>query len=230
MEGIVDGAPQLRVAMFAPDDVRIEDTWDVLGMRGTGSHHFSVTDVVVPADRTTNPFGDEPCVDVPIVHLPAPPLYSTCLSSVAVGVAQGAVDDILALAAGKVPLFEERALATNAGFQRDVASAEAALRAARAVLYETAESLWATATTGTPLTLEERARIRATAVWTTQQATAVVDAAFRLGGGSSIYANNPLQRRFRDIHTLTHHFLVKEDTLTTAGAILAGQDPAVMVF
>ena len=63
-----------------------------------------------------------------------------------------------------------------------------------------------------------------------QQAAAVVDAAFRAGGGSSIYADSPLQRRFRDIHTITQHFLVKDDTLTTAGAMLAGQDPAVMVF
>ena len=107
MEGVVDGVPQLRIAVFAPDEIAIEDTWDVLGMRGTGSHHFSVSDVVVPVDRTTNPFGDAPCVDVPIVQIPAPPLYSTCVASVAVGVAQGALDDIVGLAAGKVPLFED---------------------------------------------------------------------------------------------------------------------------
>jgi alkylation response protein AidB-like acyl-CoA dehydrogenase len=58
----------------------------------------------------------------------------------------------------------------------------------------------------------------------------VVDTAYRAGGGSAIYTDNPLQRRFRDIHALTQHFLVRRDTMTTAGAILAGQDPKVMIF
>ena len=76
----------------------------------------------------------------------------------------------------------------------------------------------------------ERARIRAAAVWATERAAAVVDMAYRSGGGTSLYADCPLQRRLRDIHALTQHFLVKRDTLTTAGAILAGQDVDVMVF
>jgi hypothetical protein len=57
-----------------------------------------------------------------------------------------------------------------------------------------------------------------------------VNTAYRSGGGSSLYVECPLQRRLRDINALTQHFLVKPDTLTTAGAILAGQDVNVMVF
>jgi hypothetical protein len=57
-----------------------------------------------------------------------------------------------------------------------------------------------------------------------------VNTAYRSGGGSSPYLECPLQRRSRDINALTQHFLVKRETLTTAGAILAGQDVNVMVF
>ena len=67
-------------------------------------------------------------------------------------------------------------------------------------------------------------------MWATERAAAVVTTAYRSGGGSSVYADCPLQRRLRDIHAVTQHFLVKRDTLTTAGAILAGQDVEVMVF
>jgi alkylation response protein AidB-like acyl-CoA dehydrogenase len=81
-----------------------------------------------------------------------------------------------------------------------------------------------------PFTLEHRARLRATAVWVTQQAVAVVEAAYRSGGGGAVYTNSPLQRRLRDVHAVTQHFLVRRDTLTTAGAILAGQDIAVPIF
>ena len=58
----------------------------------------------------------------------------------------------------------------------------------------------------------------------------MVRAAYRAGGGSSIYADSPLQRRLRDIDAVTQHFVVRRDTLTTAGAILAGQDVDLMVF
>jgi indole-3-acetate monooxygenase len=79
------------------------------------------------------------------------------------------------------------------------------------------------------LTLEQRARIRAAGVWVTARSVAVVEAAYRSGGGSSIYVDCPLQRRLRDVHAVTQHFAVKPDTLTTAGAVLAGQDVTVPV-
>ena len=78
--------------------------------------------------------------------------------------------------------------------------------------------------------LEDLARTRAAAVWATERATHVVDTAYRFGGGTAVYADSPLQRRARDIHTLTQHFIVRPDTLTTAGAVLAGLEPDVPVF
>ncbi|HZV96141.1 MAG TPA: hypothetical protein VFF62_09445, partial [Candidatus Nitrosocosmicus sp.] len=58
----------------------------------------------------------------------------------------------------------------------------------------------------------------------------VVDGAYGAEGGTSLYSDNPLQRRFRDIHVLTQHFLVKPDTFTTAGAVLAGAEVDLTVF
>ena len=80
------------------------------------------------------------------------------------------------------------------------------------------------------LTLDQRARVRAAAIWCATHAAAVVDAAYRAGGGSSLYADSPLQRRLRDIHALTQHFLLRRNTLVTAGAILAGQEVEVTLF
>ena len=229
VESIVDGAPRMRIAVLNPDEVTIEDTWTVSGLCGTGSHHFRA-DVVVPAERTVRPFEDPPCVDEPIVRIPPPPLIAPMIASVALGVAQGALDDILAIAAGKVPLLEHATLATSPHFQFELAMADTELRAARALLHESAEATWAAAVEGAPLTWEQRARARAAAVWATDRAAAVVGTAYRAAGGSSLYADCPLQRRLRDVHAVTQHFLVKRDTLTTAGAVLAGQDVTVPVF
>ena len=230
VEAVIDGVPRLRIAVFSPDQVVIEDTWTVSGLCGTGSHHFHVDSVVVPVERTLEPMVDAPCLDAPIVRVPPPALFALAIASVAVGSAQGALDDILAVAADKVPLLDSRPLAANPTFQLELATADTELSAARALIYETAEAAWEAATGAAELTLQHRARIRAAAAWATERAADVVRAAYRAGGGGSIYAASPLQRRLRDINALTQHFLVRRDTLTTAGAILAGQDLDVMVF
>jgi alkylation response protein AidB-like acyl-CoA dehydrogenase len=218
------------MAVFSPDQVVIEDTWDVSGLSGTGSHHFHVDDVVVASDRTLVPFVDEPCIDAVVARIPPPSLLSLSIASIALGIGRGALDDIVALATAKTPLLAESILARNGHFQFELASADIALRAARALLYESAEAAWATVASGSPLSLEDRARIRAAAVWATNRASEAVSTAYRAGGGSSVYTSSPLQRRLRDVNVLTQHFLVRDDTLTTAGAILAGQEVAVMVF
>ena len=123
-------------------------------------------------------------------------------------------------------------LATNPLFQHEIAVADTGLRASlESLLHATAEELWAAAVDGRPSSLEDLARTRAAATWATERATDVVDTVHRLGGGGR--PSTPTHRcsaGLRDIHTLTKHFIVRPDTLTTAGAVLAGQEPDVPVF
>ncbi len=224
------GEPRLRIAVFAPEQVVIEDTWNVSGLCGTGSHHFHVDNVLVPAGRTVVPLGDESDLDDPILRVPLVSLFAMSIASVAVGIAHGALDDIVALATDKVPLLAPASLAANPMFQVELAIADTEFRAARGLLHDVARAAWDMAVAGEPFDNVQRARMRATAVWVTERAAAVVDAAYRAGGGSSLYADCPLQRRLRDVHAVTQHFLVKRDTMTTAGAILAGQDVELVVF
>ncbi|HEX5946249.1 MAG TPA: acyl-CoA dehydrogenase family protein [Acidimicrobiales bacterium] len=218
------GMPPMRVAAVSPADVEIEDTWSVSGLRGTGSHHFRIEGVVVPADHTYAVMADESCVDEPMARIPLPTPYTLLLAGMAIGVARGALDDILALAATKVPLFAGSTLASDPLFQNRLASADAQLRAARALVYDDAATVWRMAVAGEELPLELRARIRADGVWAASTAASVVDTAYTAGGSSSLYDSSPLQRRLRDIHAMTQHFLVKADALTPVGAVLAGQD------
>jgi alkylation response protein AidB-like acyl-CoA dehydrogenase len=230
VEAVDDGVPRLRIAVFPADQVVIEDTWAVSGLSGTGSHHFHVDSVTVPAERTLAPLADPPCLDVPVVRVPVPALLALAIAGVAVGCARGALDDITAVAADKVPLLAGAPLASSPTFQLELATADTGLRAARALIYDAAEEAWETAAAAEPFTLDLRARIRAAAAWAADRAATVAGAAYRAGGGGVIYAANPLQRRFRDINAVTQHFLVRRDTLTTAGAILAGRDVEIVIF
>jgi alkylation response protein AidB-like acyl-CoA dehydrogenase len=230
IEGFADGHPMLRATLFEPSEVVIEDTWTATGLCATASHHFRVDGREVPAERTFVPLAGEPCIDAPIVRVPTPAFFALLIAGVALGIARGALADIVDLAGGKVPLLAPAPLATNPLFQHELAVADTEVAAARALLHEIAESTWDTAVEGDPFSLEARARTRAAAVWVTERATHVVDTAHRLGGGTAVYAESALQRRLRDVHALTQHFLVRPDTLTTAGALLAGQPLEVPVF
>jgi alkylation response protein AidB-like acyl-CoA dehydrogenase len=230
VEGLVDGHPMLRAAVFSPDEIVVERTWTATGMCATASHHFRVEDARVPPDRTFVPLAGEPCIDEPIAHVHTPAFVSLVVSSVALGIARGALEDLDALARGKVPMLATAPLATNPLFQQQLALTDAELRASRSLLHATAEEIWAAAVDGRPLSLEAIARTRASAAWATDRAAHVVDTAHRFGGGTAVYADSPLQRRLRDVHTLTQHFIVRPDTFTVAGAILAGQDPGLPVF
>ncbi len=224
------GTPQMRTVLFSPAEITIQDTWSVSGLCGTGSHHFVADDVLVRAEQTFLTLSHEACLDEPLVRIPTPAVIALEIASVAIGIAQGALEDILALAAKKVPLLASASLRANPLFQHEMGAADAKLRAARTLLYADAASAWATAMSGAEFTADQRARIRSAATWIAATAASVVDAAYRAGGGTSIYSDSPLQRRFRDIHALTQHFLVKLDTLTTAGAVFAGAEVDLTVF
>ena len=89
--------PETRSMLFPASRVTVPDTWHVLGLRGTGSHDVVVDDVFCPAEESFDLFTGVPCVPgpgfvAPLVH------FVLHLGAVAVGIAQGALDETAALA------------------------------------------------------------------------------------------------------------------------------------
>lgn len=231
IEGVSDeGVPQLRIAVLRPEQAEIEDTWDSVGLRGTGSHHIRVDGTTVDAAWTVPLDLDATCVDDAAARVPAPTLFALMVGAAALGLGRGALDDIGELAAGKVPLLAPTTVAANPVFHVALASSDTELAAGEALLAEHAAAVWDAAVTGRELTVDERVRVRAAATWAAERSLAAVEAAYRAGGGTSVYRTSPLQRRLRDIHALVQHFLVRPDTMATAGAVLAGQGLDAPVF
>jgi indole-3-acetate monooxygenase len=221
--------PPGRMMVLSPKDVEIKDTWSVSGLCGTGSHDVVVNEAFVP-DELSFVIGSEPSVDVPPLRIPEVARAALQIASVTVGVARGALDEILALALDKTPTFTEGRLVANPLFQNQFGEAETQLRAARMALRAEADIVWAKAQAGSPFTPEDRAHVRGTTIWVARTAAAVVTTAYQAGGSSSLYTSNPLQRRLRDAHALTQHFAMKADTFIKVGAVLAGQDVDLNLF
>ena len=215
--------PPLRMMLMPAADVEIIDTWTVAGLCGTGSHDFTADGVFVPDERTFSIF-DESNLEGPLGRIPELTISSLMMANVALGIAEGALAELTTLASGKVPMFSDATLAANPLFRHHLAEADAHLRAARALVTADVEWAWETAAAGEEFTPEIRARLRSGAAWATTAAAEVVDVAYTSGGGSSLYLHSPLQRRLRDVHAVTQHFALKEDTFTLAGAVLAGQE------
>jgi indole-3-acetate monooxygenase len=229
--GVDDGRePPTRMMVLPPSDVEIKDTWSVSGMCGTGSHDVVVNEAFVPDELSFVIFGSEPAVNVPPLRVPEVTRAAIQIASVTIGVARGALDEILALAVDKTPTFAEEPLASNPLFQHQFGEAETQLRAARSALHAEADIVWAKAQAGSPFTPEDRAHVRGTTTWVARTAAAIVTTAYQAGGSSSFYTSNPLQRRLRDAHVLTQHFVMKADTFTKVGAVLAGQDVDLALF
>ena len=217
------GIPDIRLMLMPSSDVEVIDTWTVSGLCGTGSHDIQVSDLMVPAGRSASLFGDVPRERGPLYAFPTFGLLSLAISAVALGIARGAVDDLLHLAEGKLPTLQTKPLAAQADTQLRMAKAETALRAARALVNETIDETWQRVSAGGEVTLRDRAALRMAASHAMTSAAGVVDEMYSLGGGTSIYATSPLERRFRDVHAATQHVLVGSSVWQTAGRVLLGQ-------
>jgi len=220
-----NGMPVLRVAVFPAAAAELVDTWHTAGLRGTGSHDFRLEGLFCPAGRTFGFLGATPALPSPVLRIPTLAQLPLLLASVAVGIGRGALDDVGALAAaGKRRAYAAQRMAASPVFQDRYGEADAIWRAARALLHAEAEQAWAKATRDEPFSLLERARMRATGSQVVALVTQVVDAAYAAGGGSSVYEASPLQRRLRDIHTLTQHIGISRDAFGQVGALLAGEE------
>jgi indole-3-acetate monooxygenase len=216
------GSPDMRLMLMPIASVEVIDTWSVLGLRGTGSHDIAVDRELVPATRAVSLLSDRPRHPGALYSFPLFGLLSLGVCAVALGIARGAIEDLVALAAVKTPVASVKPLARRAAVQAEVASAEATLRAARAIVVEEADRAWMAARAGEPMSTERRLGLRLAATHATQAAADAVTAMYRAGGGSSIYDTSPLQRRFRDVHVATQHMMVAPATLELTGRLLLG--------
>ena len=219
-----NGMPNLRFAMFPISDVQILDTWHVAGLCATGSNDIVAEDVFVPAEHSYAFFSDPPRSSATLYKVSIPSLFASAVAACALGIARGALDEIREVAPKRMPASISSPLSEWGHAQMEYARAEAALRAARAFLFESLQEVWDTFDRGDTPSIEKQAMIRLASTSAMEGSVRAVDNAYALGGGSAIYESSTLQRRFRDIHTMTQHFLVAPATIEFSGRAFFGLD------
>jgi len=199
-----NGAPETRYLFVPVAEAELVDTWKVRGMRGTGTHHFAVNDVFVPAERTvlsaTAPLREPG----PLYKIPRTLCFASGDAAVALGMARSCLTTFMDLAGAKTPRTMQALLKDQSMIQVNVGQAEAALRTGRAFLMEAVREIW-NAATNDAVTLDERANLRLATTHGIRLAAQVIDTVYNAAGATAAYEDNLIQRHFQDIHVITQH-------------------------
>jgi alkylation response protein AidB-like acyl-CoA dehydrogenase len=194
-----------------------------MGLRGTGSHDIEMRDLFVPEERSASLVADRPNATGPVYAFPVFGMLAAAIGAVGLGIARGALDDVVALAATRTPTGSRKTMAERTTVQAEVGAAEARLRAARALLRDAIDEAWAPAAETGDVAVAQRATLRLAATHAATTGAEVAGVAYHLAGGASVYeSNGPLPRRFRDANTVTQHMLVGPATNELIGRLLLG--------
>ena len=201
----MDGSvPETRYLFVPVAQAELLDTWKVRGMRATGTHHFAVNDVFVPAELSVLSATAPLLEPGPLYKIPRTLLFASGDASVAFGMARTCLATFMELASSKTPRAMEGVLRDQAMVQLTIGQAEAWLRTGKAFLTEAVREIWAGATKD-EVTLDQRANLRLATTHGIRVAAQIIDAVYNVAGATVIYEDNPLQRYFQDIHVITQH-------------------------
>jgi alkylation response protein AidB-like acyl-CoA dehydrogenase len=218
-----DGGPVIRTLLFPKASAEFSDIWHVIGLRGTGSDSYTVTDLFVPESHSVLR-GAEPKPRQPglLYAFSSSNMYSAGFAGVALGIARSTLDAFIELARDKIPRGAKRTLRDDNVIQSQVAQSEARLRAARAFLLGSLEEIWRDIVPSGRLTLDHNTTIRLASTWAIHQAKDVVDTAYHAAGATAIFESNPFERRFRDVHTVIQQYQGRQAHFATVGQVLLG--------
>jgi alkylation response protein AidB-like acyl-CoA dehydrogenase len=220
-----NGVQQERTMLVRTGDVRWTDIWNTVGLRGTASDQFELKDFFVRADHSITRQFDRECRESgPLYRMGAGTCYQVGFAGVACGIARGALDCFIDVARNKVARGHKSLLRDNAVVQSGLAQAEVNLRAARGFVLQSMAEIWKDLSAGATITVDQRITVRMAATHAIHKAREAVDFAYNLAGATAIFENHPLERRFRDIHTVTQQLQGQLKHFETVGAWMMGAD------
>ena len=223
-----EGGPMVRMFFLNRTEWEILDTWDVAGLRGSGSHDVVTNGGHVPAHLADVGLVSFPArFDNPVYRIPVPLRLAYNKAAVALGVAKGTLDAFADLAATKTPFISTTLLRDRPVAQQRMGESTAMYRSARAYLFEAMGEVCDELLAGRELPsarTTQNARLACThAANACMQA---VDLIHNAAGTTAIRMDSPLERKLRDAHACATHRWVAHPLYGELGRILLGHEPS----
>src|SRR2546422_7692677 len=226
-----DGASAYWRGVFARSEAQIvEGSWDVSGLRATGSFDWTVNDVFLPERRAVghaggplhNPWSRWPGISY---ALPAQAWLGPHHSAVITGIARAGIDALIELAAAKTPRGRIGRLCENPQVQDAGGRGDAILNAGRAFRTTMVTEIWDTVAAGDETTLEQRARCRLASVYAADSAREAMDLMYRHGGSTSYRRESRLAECWRDLHVVGQTAAIAPEWYPIGGRAFLNMDP-----
>jgi len=220
-----DGSPAVRMFLFPKHEAQVVESWDVIGLRGTGSDSYSVEGLFVSDDCQfdVNVAADHPGLLYRIVNRH---LYGPGVAGIALGLSRATLDAFLTMGRDE----KKKDLRGSAAIHSELGWVEARWHAARAYLYAALERMWTDIRAGGTETVAHQIDIRRAATHAIHEAKAVVDFAYHEGGASTILASMPFERRVRDMQTVMQHGQSKRSNMEAVGRYALGLEPGPLIL
>jgi indole-3-acetate monooxygenase len=225
-----DGGSLYWRGVFAREEAEIvPGSWDVAGLRGTGSFDWTVKDVFLPERRSMVHAGvplDNQWSRWPGVTyaLPTQCWIGPHHSAVITGIARAGIEALIELAAEKTPRGRTFRLCDNPQVQEAVGRADAILNAGRGYRSAMIAEIWNTIAGGEETTLEQRARCRLASTYAADGAREAMDLVYRLGGSTSFKRASRLAECWRDLQVVGQTVTIAPEWYPIAGRALLGMD------
>jgi indole-3-acetate monooxygenase len=236
------GTPLERTMLFPRDEVTIVDNqWNVIGLRGTGSDTYAVKDKFVPTKYSVVPRAvgtdlqkeehaaitedAERRVKSPLFYFSPTMIYQAGFAAVALGVARAMLNSFIDLASGKNAAGGAMLLRDNAVIQERVAVAHARLASMTSWLSQSIQESWDGCVANGKHGFDDRVTMRLASTYAIREATKVAQDVYTDAGATAIFAIHPFERRFRDIHAVAQQVQSNPQHLQTAGQYYLGLKP-----
>lgn len=228
METDEQGRPIVKLWMLARDQWEIVDTWDVAGLRGSGSHDVRTEGGLVPAEHVdVDLVRIPPRHENPVFRIPVPLRLSYNKVAIALGVAKGALETFADLAGNKIPLMSKSNLAARPIAQIRMGEAVAEYRSVRAFVMEAMRAVEDELAAGAPHPGARTTQdARLACVHAANACMGIVDSLHNAAGTSGMRMHSPLERKLRDAHGCASHRWVSHPLYQELGAIHLGNPPA----
>ncbi|WNV85224.1 acyl-CoA dehydrogenase family protein [Umezawaea sp. Da 62-37] len=213
-----------RQFMVPSEQVEIIDNWDTLGLRGSGSCDYKITDVFVPDEHSLT----FDVVRGTVSPLATPEAFMRSITGVPLGLARAALDHAREVVGSRVDRMLGADWRDLYRVQTIIAECEADFNATRSGAYAAMTREWTVLADGgtlDDLTATERAAVPMAWLHTYRTARSIVNRLFDLLQTWSINTSSPMNRWLRDITTMCQHLVAQDRIVQSAGAHLVGGRP-----
>jgi indole-3-acetate monooxygenase len=221
-----DGSPAVRTCLFPKAKTKFTDIWHTLGLRGTGSDQYSVKDLFVPEAYTLRSIARnspstrrEPGL---LYNFSSLSMYAAGFGGVAMGCARATLAAFIELARDKIPRGARVTMRNNHVIQSEVAQSEVKLSSAWGHLIRSLEDITEAVRGRGHITMDERMAIRLNATYCIHTAMGVIDTLYQAAGATAIFDENPFERPWRDVHSVSQQIQGRQAHFETVGAYMMG--------